>query len=226
MKNLKNKIKKDNSIKKLLYNNIPVEIVDVPKKTVDLNKVMQKIENVIPYDLFSGYIEKVIFGNFSFFEERDYNAYYDSKNNFIYIRSEAQDSNIDLFDDLLHEISHAVQRKHHDFIFSDGKIKAEFTKKRLKLFYSLMIDYGDVLSSEKFLVTSYDQELDKLFYKTIGYEKMKKYINGIFPSAYSPTSVDEYWAEGFEKYFLGQKEAISNTCPTLFNKIDTLYKGK
>ena len=55
---------------------------------------------------------------------------------------------------------------------------------------------------------------------------MQKYIKGVFPSAYAPTSLDEYWAEGFESYFLGKKEELLNTCPKLFNKIDTLYRGK
>ena len=185
MKNLKNKIKLDNTFKKLLHKDIPIKIVDLPEKSIELSKVIEKIEDIVPYHMFSGYIKKIVFGNFSFFKEKNYNAFYDHENKIVYIRSEAQDDNIDLYDDLLHEIAHAVEKKNHDFIFSDGKINAEFIKKRLKLFYTLILDYGDAISSEKFLVTSYDQELDSFFYKTIGYEKMKIYINGIFPSAYA-----------------------------------------
>ncbi len=70
------------------------------------------------------------------------------------------------------------------------------------------------------------KEIDDLFHKVIGYEKMKLYTKNIFPSAYAPTSVSEYWAEGFEKYCLGEKEDLFRMCPQLFNKIDFLFKGE
>ena len=224
MQKIKSKIKNDNSYKKLLFNSIEVKFVDRPKNSVNSEKVLAKIEETLPYYLFSGYVDKIIFGNFDFFKERDFNAYYDENAKIIYIRSEDQDDNIDLYDDLIHEFSHAVQNKHKDHIFSDGKVKAEFVKKRLKLFYSLIIDFGKTINSKKFLITSFDKELDDLFYKTIGYNKMQKYIKGVFPSAYAPTSLDEYWAEGFEMYFLNKKQELLNICPRLFNKIDTLYQ--
>mgnify|MGYP003122178452 CR=1 FL=1 len=226
MQKIKNKIKNDNLHKKLLFNSIEVKFVDQPKSPVNSQKVLSKIEKDLPYHLFSGYVNKIIFGNFDFFEERDFNAYYDKNAKIIYIRSKDQDNNIDLYDDLIHEFSHAVQSKYKNYIFSDGKVKAEFVKKRLKLFYSLIIDYGKTINSKKFLITSFDKELDDLFYKTIGYTKMQKYIKGVFPSAYAPTSLDEYWAEGFEMYFLNKKEELLNICPRLFAKIDTLYQEK
>lgn len=225
MQKLKSKIIEKNQYKKLLYNQIEVEIVHPTSKYVDVNKVLKKIEDMIPYNLFSGHVKKVIFGNFDFFKKRDFNAYYDENNKLIYIRSEQQDDNIDLLDDIAHEISHAVEQKYHKQIYDDGRIKAEFIKKRLKMFYSIIIDYGQTIDSKKFLVTSFDEELDNFFYKVIGYEKMKKYISNTFPSAYAPTSLSEYWAEGFEKYILGHHKELSIMCPRLFNKIDSLFKG-
>lgn len=225
MNKIKNKILNDNKYKKLLYNSIPIEIVDPTPQSVDFNKVMTKVEEIVPYELFSGQVKKFIFGNFDFFKKRDYNAFYDNNNKLIYIRSEQQDDNIDLFDDLVHEISHAVENKYNAHIFSDGKLKAEFLHKRLKLRYSLGLQYQGLIPSDKFLLTTFDQELDDLFHKKLGYQRMKKYVKDLFPSAYAPTSVYEYWAEGFEKYCLGEKQELKNVCPQLFNKIDDLFKG-
>jgi len=226
MQKIKEKIKKTNKYKKLLYKSIPVKIVDDVENMVDVNLVLSKVEQTIPYRLLSGHVNEIIFGNFDFFKKRDYNAYYDTENKLIYIRSEQQDNNLDLFDDLVHEISHAIENKFHDFIFSDGRLKAEFMHKRLKLRYTLALKYGKLVPDHKFMLTSFDQELDDLFHKRLGYYRMRKYVNGLFPSAYAPTSVDEYWAEGFEKYCLGKKEDLFKICPQLFKKIDFLFKGE
>jgi len=225
MKKIKNKIKQDNFYKKLAYSSILVKIVDPPSENIDIEEAISAIEEAIPYDLISGYVEEIIFGNFDFFKEKNFNAFYDKENKIIYIRSEAQSSQRDLLDDLIHELSHAIEKKFNMDIYSDGFLKAEFIKKRLKLFYSLIIDYGSEITADKFLMTSYDEELDSFFYKAVGYEKMKSYIGDIFPSTYAPTSISEYWAEGFEKYVLGDHDALRR-CPRLYNKIDTLFKGE
>tara|TARA_A100001515_G_scaffold83184_1_gene65960 strand:- start:43 stop:738 length:696 start_codon:yes stop_codon:yes gene_type:complete len=224
MQKLKNKILQENKYKKLLHNEIEIKYVDMPTKNVDVNKVLKRLEDLIPLFMIEEHVEKIIFGNFDFFKKRDYNAFYDPKAKIIYIRSEQQDDNLDLMDDLIHEMSHAVENKYKNYIYSDGRIKSEFVLKRLKLFYQIVIDYGDKISSKKFLFTSYDEELDNFFYKTVGYEKMKKYIKNIFPSAYSPTSLSEYWAEGFEKYLLGDKSDLLSMCPRLYSKINSFYK--
>jgi hypothetical protein len=226
MQKIKNKIKEQNKIKKLLYNNIPIKFVDLPRVKVDANLVLSKVEQMIPYHLLSGYVKEINFGNFDFFKKNNFNAFYDSKNKIIFIRSEEQDNNIDLFDDLVHEISHAIEDKYDREIYLDGRINAEFLHKRLKLKYNLMLRYGNKIPSHKFMLTKYDKEIDDLFHKVIGYEKMKLYTKNIFPSAYAPTSVSEYWAEGFEKYCLGEKEDLFRMCPQLFNKIDFLFKGE
>tara|TARA_R100000234_G_C4948574_1_gene156280 strand:- start:41 stop:721 length:681 start_codon:yes stop_codon:yes gene_type:complete len=226
MQKIKNKIKQSNKYKKLLYKSIPVKVVDDVNNNVDVNLVLAKVEEMIPYRLLSGHVNEIIFGNFDFFKKRDYNAYYDSKNNIIYIRSEQQDDNIDLYDDIVHEISHAVENKFHDIIFSDGNLKAEFMHKRLKLRYTLALKYGNLIPDHKFMLTSFDTELDDLFHNKLGYHRMKKYVKDLFPSAYAPTSVDEYWAEGFEMYCLNKKEDLFKICPQLFKKIDFLFKGE
>jgi len=34
--------------------------------------------------------------------------------------------------------------------------------------------------------------------------------------------VNEYFARGFEEYFIGDKETLKRTCPVLYKKIDEL----
>ncbi len=69
MQKIKNKIKEQNKIKKLLYNNIPIKFVDLPRVKVDANLVLSKVEQMIPYHLLSGYVKEINFGNFDFLKK-------------------------------------------------------------------------------------------------------------------------------------------------------------
>ena len=68
----------------------------------------------------------------------------------------------------------------------------------------------------------YDEDIDLYFYKDVGYEAMWHLINGLFPSPYSATSLREYFAIGFEEYYLGERSSLKRDCPILFSKIKEL----
>ena len=72
-------------------------------------------------------IEMIIFGWFDEFEERSINAFYND--NAIYV-SHIQQDEADLFDDLVHEISHSLEEAYGYQIYADEKIKNEFLRKR------------------------------------------------------------------------------------------------
>ena len=52
------------------------------------------------------------------------------------------------------------------------------------------------------LIDEYNEDLDDYFVNQVGYKKLRSYINGLFYSPYAATSVREYFARGFEAYFL------------------------
>ena len=68
----------------------------------------------------------------------------------------------------------------------------------------------------------YDKDIDIYFYKTVGYEAMWNFVNGLFPSPYAATSLREYFAIGFEEYFLNDKKTVAKLCPALFSKLEEI----
>ena len=77
----------------------------IDNQKVDVEGVIASVESKIPAHLVSE-IEMIIVGWFKEFEERNINAFYDSGT--IYI-SNIQDDNEDFFDDIVHELSHAIE---------------------------------------------------------------------------------------------------------------------
>jgi len=66
--------------------------------TIDVEKIISKLESLIPTQLLSE-VEMIIIGHFDEFEERDINAFY--KDGAIHVSNIQSDEN-DLLDDLIH----------------------------------------------------------------------------------------------------------------------------
>jgi hypothetical protein len=46
---------------------------------------------------------------------------------------------------------------------------------------------------------------------------------GLFVSPYGATSLQEYFANGFEKYYLGESKAVKDISPVLYNVLYSLH---
>jgi hypothetical protein len=152
-------------------------------------------------------------------KERDINAYFED--GAIYVTND-QDDEMDMIEDIIHEIAHAVESNHQQFIYYTGAIQREFVAKRARL--------NDLLS-QKFNVPKdfntnfeYDKDIDDFLYKDVGYDVLNQICVNIFPSAYAVTSLSEYWAKGFEELFIGDPEVLRDVCPVLFRTLVTLLK--
>ena len=71
-----------------------------------------------------------------------------------------------------------------------------------------------------FLESNYSKEFDMFLYQEVGYELMTTLTMGLFVSPYSVTSLREYFATGFEKYYLKDRRYLKNISPILFEKIE------
>ena len=160
-------------------------------------------------------------GWFDEFESRSINAFYDSGTLFV---SNIQDNELDLFDDIVHETSHAVETVYGYQIYSDKKIEEEFLRKRKHL-HDFLWTANYKLPLSVFMETEYNKEFDLFLYETVGYDKLTIMIQGLFVSAYAPTSLREYFATGFTEFYLDNKhEYMKNMCPALYNKLVMLQK--
>ena len=72
----------------------------------------------------------------------------------------------------------------------------------------------------------YSWKFDEFLLKDIGYEKISMNIQDLFLSPYAVTSLREYYAIGFEEYFLGDKGYLKKISPILFLKINLLVHGE
>lgn len=202
----------------LLYGTINVYVNTPLPENINIRSVISKIENTIPVELMQG-VEAIIIGHFEEFDKREVNAAYDSGT--IYVTNEQSDIS-DIFDDIVHETAHSVESWAGQEIYADGTLVNEFKNKREKYFNLLkQLGYED-LDRQQFLDVEYSQDFDNLLYKDIGYEKLNTLSVGILPSSYALTSIKEYWASGFEEYFMGSKRELRDLCPVLSTKIENV----
>ena len=103
-----------------------ISIKDPLPEKMDIKNVISKIEQILPRQFFNN-IDILYIGQFKVLLDRQVNALYDSGT--IYI-SNIQDSEKDIIDDIVHEISHSIEEVYGMEIYGDGKIESEFIVKR------------------------------------------------------------------------------------------------
>jgi hypothetical protein len=197
-------------------NGIQILIKGELPKGFDMKFVVKYINSRIPQHLMKG-VDIIYVGEFEEMVERDINAYFED--GAIYVTNK-QDNEMDMIDDIIHEMAHAVEREYMDQIYS-GSIEKEFLGKRDRLYYILKGE--DYQISPVFRVKSeYDREIDDFLYHEVGYENLNMLVNGLFVSAYASTSLSEYFARGFEEYFMGDVNYLRKISPVLYNILESL----
>jgi len=212
-----NKIKR--RVDSYILHGVPIKVVD--EINFDLNKVIKKVENILPSDIFANLkIIKIkdmkIFG-----EELPFNAYY--ANNRLFLDNK-QDSVRDAVDDIVHEISHHIENKYGEQIFGDGRLEQEFLSKRTML-HDILAARGYSPPANLRTTSKYNKQIDKYLYSDIG-KKLYNFLSGLFLNEYSITSLREYYGVGFEKYLLdfNSHSKMKKNNPVLYEKITTLMK--
>ena len=217
--NLLDYIKESISQSGIYYLNgeIPVWSDDPLPEHINLNAVLEKIETMLPSAYFR-YIHAVKIGTYPEMINRELNAMY--SDNVLYI-SNFQSDEEDMYDDIIHEIAHAVEEHNADLIYGDERLMVEFLGKRKRLF-NLLKSQGFNVKLKEFLQVKYDYDFDMFLFQEVGYPLLNNIVMGLFPGAYSVTSLNEYFATGFERYYMLEGKKLSKMCPVLMRKIDDL----
>ena len=217
--NLLDYIKESISQSGIYYLNgeIPVWSDDPLPEHINLNAVLEKIETMLPSAYFR-YIHAVKIGTYPEMINRELNAMY--SDNVLYI-SNFQSDEEDMYDDIIHEIAHAVEEHNADLIYGDERLMVEFLGKRKRLF-NLLNSQGFNVKLKEFLQVKYDYDFDMFLFQEVGYPLLNNIVMGLFPGAYSVTSLNEYFATGFERYYMREGKKLSKMCPVLMRKIDDL----
>jgi hypothetical protein len=182
---------------------------------IDVPAVIDDLETIIPSHLFEE-VDEIMIGDFDFLQQSGREAEF--RDGAIYVTSQIA-SEKDLVENITHELSHSIENKYGHLIYGDMTLHSEFLGKRNRL-KSILNANGWPAMEQDFSNTEYDEEFDLFLYEDIGYIKLNAYITGLFVSPYAVTSLAEYWAVGFEDYFIGDREYVQNTSPQLFSKIE------
>ena len=216
---IKESIKRSKRMKdEFKLNGITVVIKDRLPESINPEFVFNYINARVPFYLTSN-IEVIYIGQFPEMQERDINAYFE--NDAIYVTNEQEDE-MDMIEDIIHEISHAVEQYNQEFIYGEGLLQREFIakRKRLSSLLSQKYDVPDTFNHD----FEYDQAIDDFLYRTVGYDALNQICVNIFPSGYAATSISEYWAKGFEELFIGDRDSLRQICPALFRTLVMLIK--
>ena len=210
------RLKKSN-IQKNIFST-PVRVVDELPENVDFEYILYLLENKIPKAYFRN-LKAIHVEKLEEFTKRDINALY--KDGILYITNE-QDNTDDFLDDIVHELAHHVETIYLESVYEDNKIKEEFLKKRKELAFELASEGYNI--PEGFTSdVKYSPEVDSYLYKRVGYGPLRMFGLGIFVRPYAATSLREYFAVGFEFFYLKNAEELKKTCPALYNKIYYLH---
>jgi len=210
---------------KMIQENVSINQVDIDidseiPDNVNVAKVLTTFRGSLP----KGYFKKlngIKVLNLEEFDQRNISAKYSADDRILYISAERQDSNADMLDDLLHEMGHHAETLYGDFIYGDGAIKDEFIMKRMQLRFELGSDGYDYAQFD-FKDVEYNPELDDYLYKRIGKEKLKMMTAGMFIRPYQSLSIREYFAVGFEQFYLGNHKTLHRDCPVLYKRMSEL----
>ena len=214
---------KNNSKEHFLFNTIPVYInpdLFFLDGYSNIKQVLDIVQRSVPAHLASG-VDVIYVGDFQEFQEKRFNAAYED--GAIYVIN-VQDNAKDMADDIVHEIAHSLEERFADIIYGDGRLQREFLGKRERL-YQILKANGENCQEYKNLFhdLDYNAKFDDYLVNQVGYKKLANYINGLFYSPYAATSVREYFARGFEAYFLFKDHKyLEKISPVLYNRMETL----
>ena len=197
-----------------MFGCVHVFIKDPLPQGIDMTMIIKQVEQIVPSCLVQE-LEAVYVGQFPELVSREVKAVYEDAT--IYMTNE-QDSEEEAIDDIVHEIAHSVESFAGMEIYSDGYLEREFVEKR-KILLDRMVNEGYNVDVMQFLDTEYSRDLDYFFYKGVGYDKMAILCIDVFPTPYSATSLREYFAVGLEEYLYGDKKALGEVSPLLYQKI-------
>ena len=218
MKWISNSINESKSLRNhYKLHSIDIIIKDQLPDNVDIDFVIKYITARVPDFLISG-IDIIYVGQFDFLIEKGVNALYED--GAIYITNNQSDE-MDMIDDIVHEIAHAVENIFTELVYGDGKLEIEFYNKRNQL-YSVLDNAGFTPPPQFIVTTSYDKGIDDFLYKQVGYTALWSYVIGIFPSPYAATSLREYFARGFEEYYIGDRKSLTKNNIVLYSKLQEL----
>ena len=193
---------------------IPLFVVNAPEGSVDIPGFCEEVEETLPRKLLYN-VEVVYLGEFRELQGR--NATY--ANGAIYMTSR-EPTNFDMLENFVHEVAHSLEERYGMQIYDDLLV-GEFKGKRDRLYYILTAE-GHHINPILYSYTEYNPKFDNFLANEVGYPTLLSLTMGLFVSPYGATSIQEYFANGFEKYYLDNPRRVRDLSPILYRKIEEI----
>ena len=204
-----------------VFNSIPLLVKDFPSKDISLPSIIKTLEENVPKHLFS-FVEAIYVGDFPGLNDR--NAVF--ADGAIYVRHD-EATNYDFLENIIHEIAHSLVPTElvQEAVFGDSAMKREFLGKRERLRHILKAE-GYKIPEKYYTETKYVDSFDRFLSEVVGYPTLLTLTMGLFVTPYGATSLEEYFADGFEKFYLEDPDDVKTISPSVYELIKQLHLGE
>ena len=183
--------------------------------------VFERVVKSLPSH-FLEYIDTIIVGDFDLLNSKDLSALYNDGS--IYLSNKDKDGNVDIIDDIIHEVAHAIEENLQHVIYGDNLIEEEFRAKRKSLYFLLKENgFEEEVDFYNFDKVEYDEQFDLFLYQEVSYSLLSNLTSQIVCSPYGLTSLREYFANCFEHYFyVNSPTFVKHISPKVHEKIERI----
>ena len=195
---------------------VPVVVKDVPSVgDWNVHEFVDEFKDIMPPQLLRD-VEIIYIGEFP--ELKDKNAVYADGAIFI---TNQEPTVYDMLENVVHEVAHSLEMRYNIVIY-DESLESEFMVKR-KLLKQLLDRAGYEFPEKYYLMSEYTREFDEFLSGTVGYPALLSLTMGLYLSPYGATSLQEYFANGFEKYYLEDPSFVAKISPELYKSIERVH---
>jgi len=204
-----------------IHKDILMLVQDELPEGVSLNNVRKQIEKTIPKKLFRE-LDYIYIGEFPELETRNVQSAYMRGAIYLSNKGTTEDS---LYASVVHELGHSIESVFFDTIYGDSEVASEFVGKRKKLRSILKAQDLEFEDPLVYLRQEYNPQFDKFLYQTVGYDRLSQLTSGLFASPYGATSIREYFANGFEHFYIEGPQRVKQISPAVFHKVHGIIRG-
>ena len=202
------------SSRQYYIHHVPLFVMSETEPGVSIPELAAEVEELLPAQLLQG-VDVFYIGNFK--ELQGSNAMY--ADGAIYMTS-LEPTTEDMVENVLHEVAHSLADTFSHHVF-DSDLVSEFKAKRETL-KNILASHDYRLPDPYFENIEYNKRFDKFLADDVGYPTLLSLTMGLFASPYGATSIQEYFANGFEKYFLDSPYRVRKLSPVLCRKIEEI----
>ena len=207
-----------NTTRYIRFGNVAVEEIDPIPEGINLQGIFKTLETNFPSHYFHN-LQGIKIVHLDEFDERKVNAVY--KDGIFYITNRQKNTK-DILEDIVHEFAHHLETIFPTEIYSNQVLIREFLKKRQEIKFELQTE-GYWIDEYDFDNLKYDSRFDNFLYQRVGGNMLRMITAGVFIRPYSAVSLREYFATGFEAYYLGKRDTLEKVSPMLYDKITDLH---